>query len=133
MYFRYFLMTSSCKKGGALHLNKLESTSPKDALCQYCLKLNQVFQGRRHKYLKSLQTMYNQIPVILNNLCLSFKLAMRNLPIFSSPEPHLITIFPLSVVFVNFSHFLLLQNHWANFNQALYKAPLGEVDSSLFK
>ena len=34
----------------------------------------------------------------------------------------------------NFSHFhLLLQNHWANFNQTWHKASLGEGDSSLFK
>ena len=38
------------------------------------------------------------------------------------------------VVVVNFSHFhLLLQNHWANFNQTWHKASLGEGDSSLFK
>ena len=35
---------------------------------------------------------------------------------------------------VNFSHFhLLLQNHWANFNQTWHKVCLGEGDSSLFK
>ena len=35
---------------------------------------------------------------------------------------------------VNFSHFhLLLQNHWADFNQTWYKAPLGEGNSSLTK
>ena len=35
---------------------------------------------------------------------------------------------------VNFSHFhLLLQNHWANFNQTWHKVSLGEGDSSLFK
>ena len=49
----------------------------------------------------------------------------------------LIKICPLSVVVVvvvNFSHFhLLLQNHWANFNQTWHKAPLGKGDSSLFK
>ena len=47
----------------------------------------------------------------------------------------LIKICPLSVVvIVNFSHFhLLLQNHWANFNQTWHKASLGEGDSSLFK
>ena len=37
-------------------------------------------------------------------------------------------------LFVNFSRFhLLLQNHWANFNQTWQKASLGEGDSSLFK
>ena len=44
------------------------------------------------------------------------------------------TICLLSViVFVNFSHFLLHQNHWANFNQTWHKASLGEGDSCLFK
>ena len=31
------------EKGGALHLNKLETPSPKDALCQVWLKLTQWF------------------------------------------------------------------------------------------
>ena len=45
----------------------------------------------------------------------------------------LITCRPSSVCpSVNFSHFhLLLQNHWANFNQTWHKASLGEGDSSL--
>ena len=34
----------------------------------------------------------------------------------------LITICPLSVVVVKFSHFLLLQNQWANFNQTWHQA-----------
>ena len=34
--FRYYL---PLEKGGALHLNKLESPLFKDALCQGCLKL----------------------------------------------------------------------------------------------
>ena len=34
------------EKGGALHLNKLESPSPKDALCQVWLKLTQWFWKR---------------------------------------------------------------------------------------
>ena len=33
MYFHYFVLISPLKKGGAHHLNKLESPSPKDALC----------------------------------------------------------------------------------------------------
>ena len=70
---------------------------------------------------------------------------------FSSPElkaqvsfsDHLSSVVCLSVCLsvhlsvrpsVNFSHFhLLLQNHWANFNQTWHKASLGEGDSSLFK
>ena len=49
----------------------------------------------------------------------------------------LVKICPFSVVVVvvvvgvNFSHFhLLLQKHWANFNQTWHKAFLGEGDSS---
>ena len=50
----------------------------------------------------------------------------------------LITICPFSVVVVvvvvNFSYFLLLlQNHWANFNQTWHKAFMGKGDSSWFK
>ena len=40
------------EKGGALHLNKLESPLPKDALCQVWLKLAQWFWRRRWKYEK---------------------------------------------------------------------------------
>ena len=53
----------------------------------------------------------------------------------------LITIIRLSVVavgvgvvVVKFSHFLLLlQNHWANFNQTWHKVSLSEGDLSFFK
>ena len=67
--------------------------------------------------------------------------------LFSSPElkgqvsfsDHLSSVVCLSVrpsvcLSVNFSHFhLLLQNHWANFNQTWHDASLGEGDSRLFK
>ena len=62
---------------------------------------------------------------------------------FSSPElkaqvsfsDHLSSVVRLSVCLsVNLSHFhLLLQNHWANFNQTWHKVSFGEGDSSLFK
>ena len=42
--FRYYL---PLEKGGALHLNKLESPLPKDVLCQVWLKLAQWFWRRR--------------------------------------------------------------------------------------
>ena len=65
--------------------------------------------------------------------------------IFSSPEPKAqvsfsdqnlsVIVFGVIVhgigigVVLNFSHFhLLLQNHWANFNQTWHKASLGEGD-----
>ena len=48
MYFRYFVIISPWKRMGALHLNKLESPSPKDALCQVWLKLAQWFWRRRY-------------------------------------------------------------------------------------
>ena len=43
LLFRNYL---HLEKGGALHLNKLESPSPKDALCQVWLKLAQWFWRR---------------------------------------------------------------------------------------
>ena len=44
LLFRYYL---PLEKGVALHLNKLESPSPKDALCQVWMKLTQWFlRGR---------------------------------------------------------------------------------------
>ena len=46
LLYRYYL---PLEKGGALHLNKLESSSPKDALCQVWLKLAQGFWRRRWK------------------------------------------------------------------------------------
>ena len=59
---------------------------------------------------------------------------------FNSPEPkaqvsfsdHNVS-FVVFILVINFKHFLLLHNHWANFNQTCYKASLGERDSSLFK
>ena len=44
--FRYYL---PLENGGALYLNKLESSLPKDALCQVWLKLAQWFLRRRGK------------------------------------------------------------------------------------
>ena len=49
--FRNYL---SLKKDGTLHLNKLESPSPKDALCQVWLKLAQWFWRRRFFLLSSM-------------------------------------------------------------------------------
>ena len=39
MYFHYLCNYLPLEKGGTLDLNKLESPSPKDALCQVWLKL----------------------------------------------------------------------------------------------
>ena len=44
LLFRNYL---TLEKGGVLHFNKLESPSPKDALCQVWLKLAQWFLRRR--------------------------------------------------------------------------------------
>ena len=46
LVFGYFVIISPLKKGGPLHLNKLESPSPKDAGCQIWLKLAQWFWRR---------------------------------------------------------------------------------------
>ena len=52
---------------------------------------------------------------------------------FSSPELKAQVSFSDCLLSVNFSHFeLLLQNHWANFNQTWHKASLGKEDSNLF-
>ena len=45
--FSLFRIYLPIEKGGALHLNKLESPSPKDALCQVWLKLAQWLWRRR--------------------------------------------------------------------------------------
>ena len=47
MNFRYLCNYLPLEKGGALHLNKLESPSPKDALCQVWFKQAQRFLRRR--------------------------------------------------------------------------------------
>ena len=47
--FSLFLYYLPLKNGGALHLNKLESFSPKNALCQVWLKLTQSFWRRCRK------------------------------------------------------------------------------------
>ena len=46
MYFSLFRNYLPLEKNGALHLNKLESPSPKAALCQVWLKLAQWFWRR---------------------------------------------------------------------------------------
>ena len=47
MYFSLFRNYLPLEKGGALHLNKLESPLLKDALCQVWLKLARWFWRRR--------------------------------------------------------------------------------------
>ena len=55
-FLSYFIIISSLKKGGGLHLNKLESSSPKNALYQVWLKLANFGCGEEDKNVKSLQT-----------------------------------------------------------------------------
>ena len=55
MYFLLFRNYLPLEKGRALHLNKLESPSPKEALCQVWLKSAQWFWDEDEN-LKSLQT-----------------------------------------------------------------------------
>ena len=54
LLFRNYL---PLKKGGAFHLNKLESTSPKDALCQVWLKVAQWFWKRGY-YISSMHVCF---------------------------------------------------------------------------
>ena len=65
MHFRYFVIISPWKREGrALHLNKLESPSPKDALCQVWLKMAQWFSGRRFLNLVNLFSIFrNYLPL----------------------------------------------------------------------
>ena len=57
MYFRYFCNNLPLEMGWVLHLNKLESPSPKDALCQVWLKLAQWFL-RRSFFISSMYFRY---------------------------------------------------------------------------
>ena len=53
-----------CENGVALHLNKLESPSPKDALCQVWLKLAQWFWRRRFFNLVNVFSLFrNYLPL----------------------------------------------------------------------
>ena len=73
---------------------------------------------------------------IISHLCyILLVLSSPELKAHMSFSDHLSSVVCLSIrLSVNFSHFhLLLQNHWANFNQTWHKASLGEGDSSLFK
>ena len=54
IYFHYFVIISPWKRGGGFHLNKFESPSPKDALCQVWLELAQS-SGEEDENVKSLQ------------------------------------------------------------------------------
>ena len=59
--FRHFL---PLEKGGALHLNKLEYPSPKDALCQVWLKFAQWFWRRRIlNFVKVFSLFRNYVPI----------------------------------------------------------------------
>ena len=64
MYFPYFLIISPWKYGEALNLNKPESPSPKNALCQVLLKLAQRFWRRRFLNFVNLFSLFlNYLPL----------------------------------------------------------------------
>ena len=94
----------------------------------------------------------SQFIALDTQVCIVFE---HSICVFSSPElkaqvsvsDHLSSVVCLSVrlsvcpsvclslpvcMSVNFSHFHLLQNHWANFDQTWHNVSLGEGDSSLF-
>ena len=56
--FSLFCNYLPLEKAGFLHFNKLESPSPKDALCQVWLKLAQWFWGRRTFWISSMYFRY---------------------------------------------------------------------------
>ena len=64
MYFHYYIIISPWKRGGGLHLNKFESPSPKDALCQVWLKLAQWFLRRRFlNFVNVFPLLHNYLPL----------------------------------------------------------------------
>ena len=63
-YFLLFRNYLSLEKGRVLHLNKLESSSPKDALCQVWLKLAQWFLRRWFLHFVNLCSLFrNYLPM----------------------------------------------------------------------
>ena len=76
LYRNYFPL----EKGGALHLNNFESTSPKNALCQIWLNLAQWFLRRRYL------NFVNVFSLFRNYLPLE-KGAALHLNKFESPSP----------------------------------------------
>ena len=61
LLFRYYL---PLEKGGALHLNNLESPSPKDALCHVWLKLALWFgRGGVLNFVNVLSLFRNYLPL----------------------------------------------------------------------
>ena len=59
----YFVLISPWKRTGALHLNKLESPSPKDALCLVWLKMAQRFLRRRFFFINVILLFSNYLPL----------------------------------------------------------------------
>ena len=74
--FRYYF---PLKKGAALHMNKLESPSPKDALCQVWLKLTKRFMRRRWKFMTTTTTDNRQIVIRKAHLSLWLRWAKKAL------------------------------------------------------
>ena len=62
------------EKGGAHHLNKLESPSPNDALCQIWLKLAQWFWKRLFNSVNVLSLFCNYLPLEKGGTLLLYKL-----------------------------------------------------------
>ena len=63
----------------------------------------------------------------------TFTISIEKAQVSFSDHNLLSVVIVVVVVVVNFSHLLLLQNHWVNFNQTWHKASLGKSDSSFFK
>ena len=63
MDFRYFVIISPLEVGVGHHLNKLESPSPKDALCQVWLKLAQWFLKGRFLKFRVFSLFRNYLPL----------------------------------------------------------------------
>ena len=64
MYFRYFCNNLPLEMGWVLHLNKRESPSSKDALCQVWLKMAQWFWRKRYlNFVNVFSLFHNYLPL----------------------------------------------------------------------
>ena len=95
--FSQFLYYLPLEKEGALHLNKLESPLPKNALCQVELKLAQCFWRRRWKFEKftttttmTTTTMTHNGHILIRKAHLSLRLWWAKTPRFRVEWMHLL-------------------------------------------
>ena len=117
--------------------------------CSVVISLGLIISVYFHLLIVQMQYMYQQVLTLLYHACILFYRALMisyHSMLLSSPEPKAQVSFSdnnLSVVSCCccfrrrrnlYLHFhLLLQNHWASFNQTWHNSSFGEGDSNLFK